>query len=486
MALGEDAMMRVLFIAAEAVPFVKTGGLGEVTGSLPGALRKRGVDARVIIPKYGDIPADLKEKIQHRAYTMTPVGWRSQYTGVEYLEYEDVPYYFLDNEYYFKRPGYYGYYDDAERFSFFSRGVLRVLPLLDFKPHILHCHDWHTALVSVFLEAFYRENPFYQEMKTILTIHNLKYQGIFPRVILSELLDLSERYYSADKLEFHDHVNFLKGGIVFSQCLTTVSPSYAWEIENPFYGEGLDGLLRQYAYKRRGILNGIDYAVYDPKIDPFLDKNYGSPEEKEENKVKLQEQLGLPSRRKTPLVAMVSRLTEQKGLDLVCRVLEEILSLDLQMVILGAGEERFEKYFTAAGLKYPHKLKVILGYNEALAHKIYAASNLFLMPSLFEPCGLGQLIAMRYGSLPVVRETGGLKDTIVPYNEYTEEGNGFSFANYNAHELLDVIQRALSLYKKKKIWNGLMEQAMAANFSWENSAGAYENLYAELAGEISE
>jgi starch synthase len=474
-------MVRVLIVASEAVPFAKSGGLGEVAGSLPRALAQAGAEVRVVLPKYGDIPEVFKREMVHLGSVTVPLSWRRQYCGVSRLEHKGTTFYFLDNEYYFKRSGYYGYYDEAERFAFFCRGVLQSLGIMDFRPDILHCHDWQAALVPVFLQAFCQDVPGYQEMKTVLTIHNLKFQGVFPHGILSDLLDLSERYFSPDKLEFYGSVNYLKGGIVFSDRITTVSPGYAEEIKYPFFGEYLDGLIRQHEYKLSGILNGLDYEEYDPAGDPALYENYGAGVKgKKANKVRLQQDLGLPVGEDLLLLAMVSRLTGQKGLDLLLHIFDELLGENLQLVILGAGEERYERSLADLASRYPQKFRLCLEFNETLARRIYGAADLFLMPSLFEPCGLGQMIALRYGSVPVVRETGGLRDTVFAYNEQTGEGNGFSFSNDNAHDFLYTVRRALSFYAKPKIWARIVRNAQNSDCSWDKSAREYLGLFEKL------
>ncbi|WP_003540325.1 glycogen synthase GlgA [Desulfotomaculum nigrificans] len=475
-------MVRVLFVASEGVPFVKTGGLADVIGSLPKELRKQGLDVRVMLPKYGDIPIHLKEKMVSIKKITIPVGWRQQYCGIEALNQEGVPFYFIDNEYYFKRPGLYGFYDEAERFAFFCRAVLESLPHLDFAPQIIHCHDWHTGMVSVLLKAHYKNHPFYQGIRTMFTIHNLQYQGVFPRSILGDLLNLGEEYFTIDGVEFYGQVSFMKGGLNFSDLLTTVSETYAREIQDPYYGERLDGLLRYRQKDLHGILNGIDYELYNPANDPLICAPYDwqSLNGKQVNKEKLQRILCLPPRQDVPVIAIVSRLVSQKGLDLVAHVLEEIMNMDVQLVVLGAGEKKYEQLFKDFALRYPDKLSTNLYFGNTLAHRIYAGADILLMPSRFEPCGLGQIIALRYGCLPLVRETGGLKDTILPYNRYTGAGNGFSFTNYNAHELLFTLQRAVELYQQPEIWFKLVVNAMQSDFSWYKSAQKYKDLYNRL------
>ncbi|MDQ7093720.1 glycogen synthase GlgA [Desulfosporosinus sp. PR] len=475
--------MRIVFAIAEADPFVKTGGLGEVGGSLPGALQRQGADVRVIMPKYSVIPEDFRQRLEHINQFFVPVGWRRQYCGLEELIYNGIRYYFLDNEYYFKRPKIYGDYDEAEQYAFFSRAVLESLVHLpEFKPDILHCHDWHTALVPLLKNEFYAKEPLYYSLKTVLTIHNLKYQGIFPREVLTDVIGLRETLFTEDALEFHGAVNFMKAGLLYADWITTVSPTYAQEIQYSFYGEKLEGVLQKRRESLTGILNGIDYEVYNPYLDPCIVSPYGtSSQARENNKNDLQRILGLPVRADLPVLGMVSRLVDQKGLDLLSFVMEEILMLDVQMVILGTGDQQYEEVLQGFADKYPAKFAFRREFNDELAHKIYAGIDMLLMPSRFEPCGISQMIAMRYGVIPIVRETGGLKDTVIPYNEYTGEGNGFSFANYNAHELLFTIQRAVRLYNSdKSAWTKLQNSALNRNFSWNSSADAYIKIYKSL------
>lgn len=473
--------MKVLFVASESVPFAKTGGLADVIGSLPKALRGQGIDVRVMIPNYSEIADAWKRKMK-RVWEMTvPVGWRNQYCGVDTLHYDGIPYYFIDNEYYFNRSECYGHFDDGERFAFFNRAVLEVLPHLDFKPDIIHCHDWHTGMISVFLHSHFAYHPFYRWIRTVFTIHNMKYQGIFPYSILHDLLDLGDEYFTVDGVEYYGRVSFMKGALNYSDMITTVSPNYAAEIQTPFFGEGLDGLLCKKSGQLRGILNGIDLERYNPRKDPDLFFPFKDREGKKKNKLQLQEVLGLPVAEDVPMVAIISRLVEQKGLDLVLCVLEELISREsFQLVVLGTGESRFEEAFRKIGDRYPDKCSVHFTFNEQFSHQIYAAADLFLMPSLFEPCGIGQMIALRYGAVPVVRETGGLRDTVEPYNEYTGKGNGFSFANYNAHEMMHTLCNALKLYRNKDVWPHLVHHAMNSNFSWSTSAAHYGEVYRQL------
>jgi starch synthase len=475
--------LKLVFVTAEAAPFLKTGGLGDVVGSLTTFLHKQGVDVRVIMPKYSTVAEHFQNEFIHLAHFDVPVAWRKQYCGLDEIVYQGVPYYFIDNEYYFSRPGIYGEYDDAERFAFFSRAALEsLIHIPGFKPDIIHCHDWHTALIPLMLKAFYNREPLYYPLKTIFTIHNLKYQGVFPKEILSDILGLGMEYFSEDTLEFFGAVNFMKAALVYADQITTVSPTYAEEIKYPYYGENLEGLLIERSNSLTGILNGIDYELYDPSKDPYLVKpNDNFPLAKEENKKHLQSILGLPVRGDRAVLGMVSRLTDQKGLDLLAHVMEELLEQDIQMVILGSGESQYEEMLRYFAAKYPEKLAIRLAFSDQLAHEIYAGADMFLMPSRFEPCGISQMIAMRYGTIPIVRETGGLKDTILNYNELTGEGNGFSFMNYNAHEFLFEVKRALRLYQdQKQVWDNIRQNGMKADYSWERSIKAYLKLYEAL------
>ncbi|MCB2290695.1 glycogen synthase GlgA [Clostridium sp. CS001] len=475
--------MKVLFVASEAYPFIKTGGLGDVAYALPKALRKLGIDARVIMPKYSGIPSSFKSCMEDIAEFNVTVGWRNQYCGLQYLTYDDLPYYFVDNEYYYNRTEIYGCYDDGERFSYFSKAVLESIKHMgDFVPDIIHCNDWHSAVVPVLLKEHYSEDEKYSNIKSIFTIHNLKYQGVFSKEILGELLNLNEKYFNDEELKFYNDVSFMKGGIVFADAVTTVSNSYAKEIQTPFYGEGLDGLLRLKSETLHGIVNGIDYELYNPKVDKKIFYNYdvNNRDQKVKNKLKLQQTLNLAVNETIPMIGIVTRLVKQKGLDLIVDRLQELLSLPIQIVLLGNGDGYYEDIFQYYNSIYPSRISTNITYDESLAQQIYAASDMFLMPSLFEPCGIGQLIALRYGSIPIVHETGGLKDTIIPYNKYTGDGNGFSFENYSSEELLDTINRALDLYNDKIAWDKLVENAMLLNNSWENSAKNYMDLYNSL------
>lgn len=476
-------MLKVLFVAAEAVPFIKTGGLADVAGSLPKQLKAQGVDIRVVIPKYRDIADEYKEKMQLIHTTTVNVSWREQYCGVEFLEHDGIKTYFIDNEQYFKRDGLYGYDDDAERFSFFCRAVLDILPQIDFVPDIIHCNDWHTGLIGAILKSEHSKAETYANIKTIFSIHNLKYQGIFPAEIVGDVLGLDWSLYHDGGIEFDGCVNFMKAGVVYSDYLTTVSETYAQEIQYEYFGERLQGLIRQRWQSLKGIINGIDYDVYNPKTDKKIFANYDkdNTDNKIENKVRLQGQLGLPVRRDVPMLAVVSRLVSAKGLDLLAHIIEEVVqNQDVQLVILGSGDKIYEDLFKGLAWRFPTKVSANIMFDETLAHRIYAAADIFIMPSQYEPCGIGQLIALRYGTIPVVRETGGLKDTVIPYNKYTNVGNGVSFANYNAHELLFAIKRALGYFQNGYIWSKLMSNAMNSDYSWRKSANVYKELYRSI------
>ncbi|HWQ89244.1 MAG TPA: glycogen synthase GlgA [Desulfitobacteriaceae bacterium] len=475
--------MRVVFAITEADPFLKTGGLGDVGGSLPAALQKQGADVRVFLPKYSLIPERFRREFKHLTHFSVPIAWRRQYCGLEEMTYQGVHYYFIDNEYYFDRPSAYENFDKAEQYAFFSRAVLESLVYLPgFQPDIIHCHDWQTALIPLMLKEFYNQEPLYFPLKTVFTIHNLKYQGIFAPEVLSDIIGLGRNLFTEDKLEFFGAVNYMKTALLYADRITTVSPTYAQEIQTPAYGEKLDGILHQRRDSLQGILNGIDYNIYNPNQDPYLAVPFkASPRAKEENKEYLQGSLGLPVQRDPAVLGMVTRLVDQKGLDLLAHVLEEILLLDVQLIILGAGEERYEEMLRYFAGKYPDKMAVRTKYSDELAHLIYAGSDLFLMPSLYEPCGISQMIAMRYGTIPVVRETGGLKDTVLPFNEANGRGNGFSFTVYNAHEFLFTVQRAVKLFSEKRaVWDKIQENARQCNFSWERPAQAYMQLYESL------
>ena len=478
--------MKVLYVTAECWPFAKTGGLGDVAYALPKALKKEGVDVRVIMPKYSTIPTYLKDQLKKVGEFSVDVSWRSQYCGLEKMELDGVTFYFVDNEYYFKRDGaesIYGHGDDAERFIFFTNAVLKSIDKLGFYPDVINASDWHTGMLPLFLKEKYAHLPKYKNIKTMYTIHNLQYQGIFGREILGDVLDIDFKYFNNGDIEYHGDINFMKAGINFADKVSTVSPSYAEEIKTEFYGNGLDGLIRANSNKLVGILNGLDYDINNPKTDKNLFANYdvNSIDKKVKNKVELQKLLKLDVDPDIPMVGIVSRLVSQKGLDLIDFMMPEIVNEKLQLVVLGTGDNQYQSMFHYYDSHYPNKVSANITFDSALAQQIYAASDIFLMPSLFEPCGIGQMIAMRYGTLPIVRETGGLKDTVIPYNQYTKEGNGFSFANYNAHEMFFTLQRAIKLYEEdRETWNKLVENAMKTDNSWSKSAKEYIETYKNL------
>jgi starch synthase len=475
--------MNVLFVTSEALPLSKTGGLADVAFSLPKALVEKGVDIRVITPYYGTIPQLLMADASYIGSKLIEMGWRNQYMGIHMIKFGQVTYYLVDNEYYFNRDQLYGYYDDGERFSYFSRAVLEAIDLTQFQPDIIHLNDWHTAIVPYLLKVFYANDSRYLDVKTVLTIHNLKYQGIFERNFLGDIFGHEAAFHGDDRLAFGNGVNFMKAGIRFADEITTVSESYAEEILTPYFGEKLEWDLNYRRQDLIGITNGIDYDDYNPSTDErlFLTYDIESSAMKKDNKIRLQSMTGLAVEEDTPLVAIVSRLVDSKGLDLIERIMPELFDLGIQMIVLGKGDYHYENLFKYYAQRFPNRLKVFVEFNAVLAQRIYASADLFLMPSRFEPCGLGQLIALRYGTIPIVRETGGLKDTVIPYNRFTEEGTGFSFSNYNAHEFLDQVYAAIELYKSDaKGWDALVKRAMSADHSWNRSALRYRELYLEL------
>ncbi|PAD86710.1 starch synthase [Niallia circulans] len=475
--------MKVLFAVSECVPFIKSGGLADVAGSLPKELKKQGTDVAVIMPKYQDIPAHLLANVKKRCYFFVQVGWRNQYCGIEELEVDGITFYFIDNEWYFKRSGLYGYGDDGERFAFFNRAVLESLPYLTDYPDIIHCHDWHTAMIPFLLDVDYKWKKEYSNIKTVFTIHNLQFQGILPREVLGDLFNLNDYYFTTNNLEFYGNVNLMKGGLIAADKITTVSPTYKNEIQTEYYGEKLNNVLKQREKDLYGIINGIDEETYNPETDPVIAANYTvtSLDKKQENKRFIQKKFGLKEDVEIPIICMITRLTSQKGLELVRHIFHEIMEEDVQFLVLGTGDPEFENFFREMEYTYSDKCKAYIGFDENLAHQMYAGADLFLMPSKFEPCGLGQLIALRYGNIPIVRETGGLNDTVFSYNEWTEEGNGFSFTNFNAHDMLYTIRRGIHFYKvEKEVWHKLMKNAMSMDNSWAQSAFKYNQLYAEL------
>lgn len=483
-----DKKMQVVFASAEAAPFVKTGGLGDVAGSLPRALVAAGADVIVMVPKYGTIASEYTDRMEHVADFYVSLGWRNEYCGLERLVIDGVTYLFIDNERYFKRDYPYGFFDDGERFAFFSKAVTESLQHLPegFQCDVLHCNDWHTALAPVFLREFYQGLPLYERVKTVFSIHNIAFQGQYADTILNDILGMAHIPNAARQLRCDERsINYMQGALDYSDAITTVSPSYAWEIQTPEYGEGLDGILRRRSNVLSGILNGIDTNAWNPATDPMIHANYSAADMsgKKACKAALQEELGLEVRDDRPLMVMVTRLTRQKGMDLVTYALDRILSGGVQVAVLGTGDyEEPMRYFAN---KYPGTCAARITFDNALSHRMYAGADMFLMPSLFEPCGLSQMIAMRYGTLPVVRETGGLRDTVAPYNQFTGEGTGFTFANFNGDEMGDAVFRGARLYwDDHAAWDQLVQNAMAADFSWVRSADEYMNLYHNLHPEI--
>lgn len=481
-------MKRILFAASEGVPFIKTGGLADVVGSLPKELDSRYFDVRVVLPKYMCMKQEIKDRLEYVAHFYMDFHFKEEYVGVLKAVEDGITFYFVDNEYFFGGDRPYGNDTvwEITKFAFFSKALLSILPVIDFRPDVIHCHDWQTGLVPVYLHERFAGGSFFRGIKSIMTIHNLKFQGVWDVKTVKEITGLPDYYFTPDKLEYFKDVNLLKGGLVFADAITTVSKTYAEEIKTDYYGEKLNGLLNARTNDLRGIVNGIDYDEYNPKTDKFLAHHYDVTtfrREKIKNKRKLQAELGLEQDDKKFMIGLVSRLTDQKGLDLVSYMMDEICSDNLQFVVLGTGEERYENMFRHFDWKYKDKVSANIYYSEDISHKIYASCDAFLMPSLFEPCGLSQLIALRYGTVPIVRETGGLKDTVEPYNEYENKGTGFSFANYNAHEMLATIRYAERIfYTKKRDWNKIVERAMQADFSWKVSANKYQEMYDWLIG----
>ena len=470
--------MKILYATSEAYPFAMSGGLADVAGALPKALRRRLVGCRVVMPLYSSVPEELKAEMKFITSITVPVSWRRQYCGIFEAKVNGVIYYLIDNQYYFKREGLYGQYDDAERFAFFSRAVLEILPYIDYAPDIIHCNDWQTAMIPVFLDRFYCHDLRYLNIKTVFTIHNIQYQGKYGHELVNDVLGLPEA--DTGLVEYEDCINLMKAAIECSHRVTTVSPTYAHEILTPHYSHGLNPILEKNQHKLRGIVNGIDTVVYDPAADKAIFANYSAeePKNKAVNKAKLQEYLGLPQKKEAPLIGIVSRLVGHKGFDLVKCVFEDMLRADILVALLGSGDWEFETFFYEMAKKYPDKVAFKLGFIPDLARKIYAGADIFLMPSKSEPCGLAQMIALRYGTIPIVRKTGGLNDTITDIS--LQNGNGFVFENYNAHEMLDAVWRAVGLYSDKKAWKALSDHALTIDNGWNVSAGEYIKLYKEL------
>ena len=482
--------MQIVFASAECAPFVKTGGLGDVAGSLPAALVRAGAEVIVMVPKYATIKDEYKAQMEHFSDFYVSLGWRNEYCGLEKLEHDGVTYMFIDNERYFARDYPYGFFDDGERFAFFSKAITESLQHLPegFECDILHCNDWQTALAPVFLREFYQGLPLYDRVKTVFSIHNVAFQGQFSDTVMEDILGVAHIPAAASQLRCDAcSINYMLGALRYADAITTVSPTYANEIQTPEFGEGLDGVLRERSYALQGILNGIDVAGFDPATDKRIAANYTVDDRsgKAVCKAKLQEELGLEVRDDRPLMVMVTRLTRQKGMDLVMYALDRILSGGVQVAVLGTGDRDYEDGLRYFQDKYPGTMAARIEFDPALSQRMYAAADMFLMPSKFEPCGLSQIIAMRYGTLPIVRETGGLKDTVIPYNEFTGEGMGFSFTNFNGDEMGDAVFRAARLFwDNREAWNQLVTQAMSQDFSWTRSADKYLDLYFFMHPEI--
>ncbi len=473
--------MKILFVTSEAAPFIRSGGLGDVAGALPKEMKKLGHDIRVIVPYYKKEIKDCYSNLfKMVGSTFTELGWRKQYCGIFETEYDGITYYFVDNEYYFSRPGLYGHFDDGERFAFFSKAVLDALQVVDFYPDILHANDWQCALAPVFLDVFYRSIKQYENIRTAFTIHNIEFQGKFDGSVARDILGLPD--WAVGIVENEGCTNFMKGGIEASSVVTTVSETYANEILDPFYSYGLESILSERSFKIKGVVNGIDTDLYNPKTDANLFAHFTakSVAKKEVNKVELLKMLNMPYSKTRPLMSMVTRLTEQKGMELFKLVIDDIMRADIQVVVLGTGDYKYEELIKDIELRYPGKFKAILAFSSDLASKIYSASDMFLMPSKFEPCGLSQMIAMRYGTVPIVRETGGLKDTVLPFNQETGDGLGFTFKTYNAYDMLDAVWRAYACYHDSDKWAQVVANDMGQDFSWKKSAKKYIDIYKNI------
>ena len=475
--------MKILFVASECAPFAKSGGLGDVLWSLPRALKDEDTEVAVMLPKYTQIPSKFRNQMEHVVNFTVDVSYRRQYCGVDKLEIDGITYYFIDSMYYFDRESLYGYVDDGERFSFFSQAVIEAMEKIDFIPDVLHVNDWQAAIIPLLLKVKYSWIDSYQDIRTMLTIHNLKFQGIFPREALGDLLSIGDSVMTDDGVEFYGTVNYMKGGINYADWVTTVSPTYAEEIKYPYYGEGLHGLMLRTQSKLSGILNGIDREINDPATDPHIPAHYTDEDlsGKKICKAELQKELGLPVS-DAPIIGIISRLTDQKGFDILSWGLEQLLQNDVQFVVVGTGELQYEEMFRYFAWKYPDKISSQIRFDAGLAQRVYAGSDMMLVPSRFEPCGLTQLVAMRYGTVPVVRETGGLKDTVTPYNPVTGKGLGFTFQTYDGLDLKGAVDRALEVYHDPTAWQALVERDMAADFSWDQSADKYRAIYENITG----
>ena len=478
--------MKILYAASEAVPFCKTGGLADVAGSLPPALAAQGAEVAVVLPLYQKVREKFGDQLYFECYDYVDLAWRHSYCGLFSLERDGVTWYFLDNEQYFNRPELYGYMDDGERFAFFSRAVVRMLPHFKFWPEVLHCNDWQTALVPIYLKDDGVREDRFRSIRTVLSIHNIEDQGRYNPYVLGDLFGLDQGWAKDGTILMDGDVNLLKGAILCADAVNAVSPTYANELKTPYFAHRLDGIMRQCDYKLSGVLNGIDMKRYDPATDPIIAVNYSAADMagKQADKAELQRLVGLRQEPYVPVVGMVSRLVAHKGLDLVCEVLADMMELPMQLVVLGKGDRKYEEFFQWAAQQYPGRIAVRLDYNEELSMAIYAGADLFLMPSKSEPCGLSQMIAMRYGTVPIVRETGGLKDTVQPYEAWRDAGNGFTFANYAGSDMLYVIREAVYLYKDyPDAFGRLRQRAMACDFSWDRSAGDYLRIYSSVTGQ---
>ena len=469
--------MKIMYVTSECAPFIKTGGLGDVAGSLPQALAAKGHDVRVFCPLYSAIDQSMREKFYYIKNAYVRLGWRNQYCGIFRYEADGVTYYFIDNEYYFARGQIYGEYDDAERFAYYSKAVLEVLPDLEWKPDVINCNDWQTALVPVYYNLMFASRPFYENIKTVFTIHNIQYQGRYGREILEYVLGIDDAHFRSGFMAMDGDVNLMKAAIVASTAVTTVSPTYANEIQTEYYGYRLDSVL---------LLNGINMDAFNPETDSKIFKNYGpnNPQDKLVNKTELLKLCGLEGDANTPVIGIVTRFVDQKGLDLVEAVLPDILADDVRLIVLGTGDYRYEQMFIEAKRRWPDKVSASIMFSGDLANRIYAGADMFLMPSKFEPCGLAQMIALRYGTIPIVRETGGLKDTVHAFVDYAGTGNGFTFASYNAHDMLHVIREACGVFRfNKPAWSKLIMQGMQSDFSWGSSADKYIEVYKTAMGQ---
>lgn len=477
--------MKVLYVASEVAPFIKTGGLADVAGSLPAALNKKRAFTRVVLPLYESVGDEWREKMKFVKEITVPLAWRRLYCGIYELRHEGIRYYFLDNEYYFKRATIYGHFDDGERFAFFSRAVVELLLELDWKPDVVHLNDWQTALVPIYMRDLADQFPILEEIKSVFTIHNIEYQGRFSRKILEDVCGLSDKWYTDGIVEFMDSVSLMKGALLTADYVSTVSPTYAEELKYSFYAKGLEGVISSISHKFTGILNGIDVNTYNPAEDPMIHKNY-TPETRDlrvENKAELQRILNLVPNTGVPIIACVGRLVSHKGMDLVLSTLNSIMGMDVQFVVLGTGDYNYEQFFRLAQNHYDQRCSVNITFSEELARRIYSGADILLMPSQKEPCGLSQMIAMRYGMIPIVRETGGLKDTVFPYIEGDDNSRGFTFENYNASDMLHVIQEAVNLYyNDKDNLDKMIARNMDLDFSWDKSAVEYKALYTAITG----